>query len=137
MIGGLLAEPALQYPSVFQNTIFETFPFLLPNLLLSVFTVVGLCLCLVFLPETLGKTHLYQGGPTGEGDVKEPLLAESGEGKEVVAEKTTEADPGMWRVVFCESDTCQLSLLSPPLMSCPHPCALLLMPISHGVGVQC
>ncbi|KAF2659931.1 MFS general substrate transporter [Lophiostoma macrostomum CBS 122681] len=51
-LGGLLAQPAHSYPSVFENTIFETYPYLLPNLVCTGIVVFGLSFGVLFLEET-------------------------------------------------------------------------------------
>lgn len=119
MIGGLLVQPADQFPSMFSKTgLFGRFPFLLPNLLLGIFSCIGFWLCLFFLPETLSKGQAYAGEnplPTnreGEGkgtidqnSTEEPLL---GRMEEEGQKNTGIRDPGIWRVVFCEPDTCKI-----------------------------
>jgi len=50
-LGGLLARPANVMP-FFQDTIFETYPFLLPNLVCTGFVVLGLTVGILFLEET-------------------------------------------------------------------------------------
>jgi MFS family permease len=58
MIGGLLARPALQYPSMFPSQhLFSRYPYLLPSLasaILSLIAVIGIS---IFLPETLGTVR--------------------------------------------------------------------------------
>ncbi|CAM9177422.1 unnamed protein product [Scytosiphon promiscuus] len=52
-IGGLLAQPALHYPSVFSASgIFGRLPFLLPNFVGAVMSLLALVLVVCFLPET-------------------------------------------------------------------------------------
>ncbi len=57
--GGALADPATRYPEVFGNIkFFKTFPFALPNLVASMFFLVGLSAGILFLKETLeSKRH--------------------------------------------------------------------------------
>ncbi|KAF1831538.1 MFS general substrate transporter [Decorospora gaudefroyi] len=50
-LGGLLASPAEVMP-FFEGTIFETYPFLLPNLVCTGFVVLGLTVGILFLEET-------------------------------------------------------------------------------------
>ncbi|KAJ2762115.1 hypothetical protein IWQ56_005115 [Coemansia nantahalensis] len=53
-LGGLLADPAAQYPGVFGGIeLFRTFPYLLPCMAGSVTTLVGLVAGLLWLKETL------------------------------------------------------------------------------------
>ncbi|CAN0007258.1 unnamed protein product [Ectocarpus fasciculatus] len=59
-IGGLLAQPALTYPTVFSATgVFARYPFLLPNLVGAGFALVMLALVVVFLPETRTFNKLH------------------------------------------------------------------------------
>ncbi|KAF1977533.1 MFS general substrate transporter [Bimuria novae-zelandiae CBS 107.79] len=51
-LGGVLARPALSLPAVFEGTIFETFPYLLPNLVCTGGVVFGLAVGFLFLEET-------------------------------------------------------------------------------------
>ncbi|USP81751.1 uncharacterized protein yc1106_09025 [Curvularia clavata] len=50
-LGGLLARPANVMP-YFVGTIFDTYPFLLPNLVCTAFVVLGLTVGILFLEET-------------------------------------------------------------------------------------
>ncbi|ORY63175.1 major facilitator superfamily domain-containing protein [Pseudomassariella vexata] len=53
MIGGALARPCVSYPSVFRpGTIWETYPYLLPNLFSAFVVLVGVVNGLLFLEET-------------------------------------------------------------------------------------
>jgi hypothetical protein len=52
-IGGVLAEPVRNYPSVFaQGGLFDKYPYLLPNLFCAVCVVFGVTVGLLFLEET-------------------------------------------------------------------------------------
>ncbi|KAI9804169.1 MAG: hypothetical protein M1825_001571 [Sarcosagium campestre] len=52
-LGGALAEPCKSYPSVFQKgTIFDKFPYLLPNLICTAVLVFGVAIGILFLEET-------------------------------------------------------------------------------------
>ena len=51
-VGGTLARPALNYPSVFSGTIFAKFPYLLPNLVCSTMLVMSVIAGYFFLTET-------------------------------------------------------------------------------------
>ena len=52
-MGGSLAQPCLSYPSLFpRNTIFDSFPFLLPNLVCVVVLLAGIVVGFLFLEET-------------------------------------------------------------------------------------
>lgn len=52
-LGGALAQPCESYPSLFaRNTIFDRFPFLLPNLVCAVILAIGVTIGILFLEET-------------------------------------------------------------------------------------
>ncbi|KAF2449350.1 MFS general substrate transporter [Karstenula rhodostoma CBS 690.94] len=51
-LGGILARPALSLPAWFEGTIFETFPYLLPNLVCTAVVAFGLTVGFLFLEET-------------------------------------------------------------------------------------
>ncbi|CAO1600800.1 hypothetical protein XANCAGTX0491_004478 [Xanthoria calcicola] len=53
LIGGALAEPCKNYPAVFsQGTLFDAYPFLLPNIVCAMILVVGILVGILFLEET-------------------------------------------------------------------------------------
>ena len=52
-MGGALAKPCEAYPSLFpRGSIFDTFPFLLPNIVCTIVLVIGLTIGILFLEET-------------------------------------------------------------------------------------
>lgn len=51
-LGGVLARPAISLPTWFQGTIFDTYPYLLPNLVCAAVVVFGLTVGILFLEET-------------------------------------------------------------------------------------
>lgn len=52
-IGGALAQPCDNYPSLFaRGTLFDRFPFLLPNLVCATILAVGVTVGILFLEET-------------------------------------------------------------------------------------
>lgn len=52
-LGGSLAQPCESYPSIFKrHTLFDRFPFLLPNLVCSVILACGVAVGILFLEET-------------------------------------------------------------------------------------
>lgn len=52
-LGGALAEPCLSYPSIFpRGTVFDRFPYLLPNLICTVILICGVAIGILFLEET-------------------------------------------------------------------------------------
>lgn len=55
MLGGMLVFPAQWAPALFAGTVFETFPYLLPNLIYGSLAVVALVIGVVSLPETLPR----------------------------------------------------------------------------------
>jgi hypothetical protein len=53
MLGGALAEPCESYPEIFRRgTIFDRFPYLLPNLVCAVILAFGVTIGILFLEET-------------------------------------------------------------------------------------
>ncbi|KAL9061000.1 MAG: hypothetical protein Q9206_000758 [Seirophora lacunosa] len=53
LIGGALAEPCINYPSLFaRGTLFDRYPFLLPNVVCAVILVLGILVGILFLEET-------------------------------------------------------------------------------------
>ncbi|KAL8929347.1 MAG: hypothetical protein Q9172_000520 [Xanthocarpia lactea] len=53
LIGGSLADPCKNYPGIFaQRTLFEAYPFLLPNIVCAMILVVGILIGIFFLEET-------------------------------------------------------------------------------------
>ncbi|KAK2732511.1 hypothetical protein FQN57_002603 [Myotisia sp. PD_48] len=60
-IGGSLAKPCDSYPSFFpRDTIFERFPFLLPNLVCVVVLIFGILIGILFLEETHAEKRLQR-----------------------------------------------------------------------------
>lgn len=56
MIGGALARPCISYPSLFaKDTIWDRFPYLLPNLFSALTVLFGVIVGLLFLDETHAK----------------------------------------------------------------------------------
>ena len=52
-LGGALAQPCINYPQLFaRGTIFDKFPFLLPNLVCTLILVCGVIIGILFLEET-------------------------------------------------------------------------------------
>jgi MFS family permease len=53
VMGGALAQPCISYPRLFdQNSLFGTYPFLLPNLVCVVILLFGIAIGVLFLEET-------------------------------------------------------------------------------------
>ena len=59
-IGGFLQRPAERWPGVFADTVFETFPFLLPMLCAAALTSVGGVLGFFYAPETASQWRRMQ-----------------------------------------------------------------------------
>ena len=59
-IGGFLQRPAERWPGVFGDTVFETFPFLLPMLCAAALTSVGGVLGFLYAPETASQWRRMQ-----------------------------------------------------------------------------
>lgn len=57
-LGGFLCLPSEKYPGLFPpGSFFDNFPFLLPCIILSVLSFIGVLSTLFFLPETLGRAR--------------------------------------------------------------------------------
>jgi MFS family permease len=66
-IGGLLARPTVQYPTVFASTgFFGRFPYLLPSLIGAAFALAANLGVLFFLPETLKRDQQSSSSDKGE-----------------------------------------------------------------------
>lgn len=59
-VGGYTARPAQQYPNSLLGslTLFQMFPYLLPNLITAVLSIVSMGMIFLFLPETLHVAHV-------------------------------------------------------------------------------
>lgn len=79
--GGLLASPAQLYPHLFGGTIFETFPYLLPNLVTAFFALLACVLLFFFFPETLPSVSSSLSSP--------PPHAYSNNSKQTAAEESS------------------------------------------------
>lgn len=89
-LGGLLARPAKQYPKVFSQTgIFADHPYLIPNFLAALITLIGFILCFFFLTENERKAH----APTAkETAIQEDLGLQTASSNDVELE-SLEASP--------------------------------------------
>lgn len=67
-LGGELVYPAERYPSVFRGTIFDTYPYLLPNLSYASCAALAWVIGAIFLEETLPRSA-RRGGCCGGGAV--------------------------------------------------------------------
>ncbi|KAB5551626.1 hypothetical protein DKX38_008937 [Salix brachista] len=66
-LGGFLAQPAEKYPDIFStDSLFGRFPYLLPCLLISIFSV-GVFVVCCFLPETL-HSHVGNGEESNDSE---------------------------------------------------------------------
>ncbi|KAK6234717.1 hypothetical protein SCA6_010054 [Theobroma cacao] len=83
-IGGFFAQPAEKYPNVFtESSIFGRFPYFLPCLIISVYSV-GVLIACRWLPETLHR-HGGKGNQKHDPyDMSEPCLNESGRKNNIV-----------------------------------------------------
>ncbi|EFJ24565.1 hypothetical protein SELMODRAFT_101350 [Selaginella moellendorffii] len=73
-LGGYLSQPAIKYPGVFAGTIFDSYPYFLQALVITIYAVMVLAQ-LAQLPETLHKHEVFANdGKAGAYDPKESLL---------------------------------------------------------------
>jgi MFS family permease len=59
VLGGFLIHPATSYPATFRGTIFETYPFALPMLVMVCICIITIVSAIYFLPETLKGSMCY------------------------------------------------------------------------------
>lgn len=92
-LGGILARPAKQYPKVFSPTgIFADHPYLIPNFLAAIITLIGFVLCFFFLTENERKPH----APTAkETALQEKLGLQEASSNEIELE-SLEASPQVY-----------------------------------------
>lgn len=77
-IGGFFAQPAEKYPNLFSSgSIFGRFPYFLPCLIISVYSV-GVLISCWWLPETLHMHNNKGDGRSDTSDMKGPSSDESG-----------------------------------------------------------
>ncbi|XP_017983120.1 PREDICTED: probable peptide/nitrate transporter At3g43790 isoform X1 [Theobroma cacao] len=83
-IGGFFAQPAEKYPNIFaESSIFGRFPYFLPCLIISVYSI-GVLIACRWLPETLHR-HGGKGNQKHDPyDMSEPSLNESGQKNNIV-----------------------------------------------------
>lgn len=51
MVGGALAEPAKSMPTIFKDTIFDHYPYLLPSLVAAILPALAAIAAFFFMPE--------------------------------------------------------------------------------------
>jgi MFS family permease len=74
-IGGLLARPAVQYPTVFASTrLFGKYPYLLPSLFGAIIALLSNVAIALFLPETLKRDQRKETVAKGEYTVVNQLV---------------------------------------------------------------
>eukprot|EP00442_Polarella_glacialis_P027117 CAMPEP_0115102832 /NCGR_PEP_ID=MMETSP0227-20121206/34162_1 /TAXON_ID=89957 /ORGANISM="Polarella glacialis, Strain CCMP 1383" /LENGTH=439 /DNA_ID=CAMNT_0002499049 /DNA_START=51 /DNA_END=1368 /DNA_ORIENTATION=- len=79
ILGGELVYPARIFPSIFADTIFDTHPYLLPNLTYAVFAAVAWVIGALFLEETLPRSQRCKWpwerrAPIGEEEMPQALF---------------------------------------------------------------
>ena len=78
-IGGTLAQPAINYPSIFSDTIFAKFPYLLPNLICAIMLLMSVIAGYFFLTETHPDMQPWSTPAELDHSVAEtPLMATAG-----------------------------------------------------------
>ncbi|EED22277.1 MFS multidrug transporter, putative [Talaromyces stipitatus ATCC 10500] len=109
-LGGALARPVLSYPAIFKpGTIFDRFPFLLPNLVCIGILIIGITIGTLFLEEThVEKKHRRDRGVelgrwllgrswSGHEEVIEPMETKIGLIKEMESDEIYEDQPPEYR----------------------------------------
>eukprot|EP00270_Netrium_digitus_P021134 TRINITY_DN890_c0_g1_i1.p1 TRINITY_DN890_c0_g1~~TRINITY_DN890_c0_g1_i1.p1 ORF type:complete len:528 (-),score=117.54 TRINITY_DN890_c0_g1_i1:139-1674(-) len=130
-VGGLLAQPALKYPSLFPpGSLFDKFIVLLPCIVLTIMSLIGLTLSYFFVPETKGRALSRKDAMAKKAaeeaarkaanpdSLTEPLLlqGENEGGKEKPSSSSAgtvveEDDPGVWGAIFNERDVLVTTML--------------------------
>ncbi|EFJ26462.1 hypothetical protein SELMODRAFT_441865 [Selaginella moellendorffii] len=82
-IGGFLAEPALKYPELFQGSLFDRYPYLLPPLCVTVFALLVLVAC-HFLPETL---HIHAKEVANTPEIESGVISDDCEKRSIFQNK--------------------------------------------------
>ncbi|KAK9768290.1 hypothetical protein K7432_001203 [Basidiobolus ranarum] len=96
ILGGLLSQPAEQYPSLFgQWEFFHTYPYFLPCFVSSMISLFGLIVAYLYLEESL-DTKVNESNPTEA----TPLLTEEGTSK---VSNDSQTDPGILGVFTRET----------------------------------
>jgi MFS family permease len=87
-VGGYTSRPAEQYHGSFLGNValFQSFPYLLPNVITAILSLASMCMIFLFLPETLNKTHNDESSyemvkVLGDDADEESDLLEEGEGE--------------------------------------------------------
>eukprot|EP00933_Yihiella_yeosuensis_P074742 TRINITY_DN8377_c0_g3_i1.p1 TRINITY_DN8377_c0_g3~~TRINITY_DN8377_c0_g3_i1.p1 ORF type:complete len:568 (-),score=62.44 TRINITY_DN8377_c0_g3_i1:178-1848(-) len=97
MLGGELVYPARWAPGLFAGTIFETYPYLLPNLTYAIFALVAWIIGAIFLEETLPRSKRCKWGRRAAED----LLNDQGPGLQRQHSMTPGTDPIGAPAGFC------------------------------------
>ena len=74
-MGGLLAKPATTWSS-FKGTVFDTYPFLLPNLVAAIYIILAITVGIFYLEETNEDVIAAKMKPKGTIDEQTPLIRE-------------------------------------------------------------
>lgn len=94
-VGGYTSRPAEQYPDSFlaSLSLFQDFPYLLPNLITAVLSMASMCMIFFFLPETLPESDIVKAKASGGGaSAYEMVRVLSDEEKEAEPEADDEED---------------------------------------------
>ena len=123
MIGGALARPCISYPSLFSaGTIWEKYPYLLPNLFSAVAVFCGLIIGILFFEEThAGRKGRRDAGVELGKRITNWLSSATCEGGARKAEKQPLLEPEFDQLPAYRSTESSPQLTSSPANDSPDP----------------
>lgn len=123
MIGGALARPVISYPNLFSpGTIWEQYPYLLPNLFSAVAVFCGLVVGILFFEEThAGKKNRRDAGVELGKRITNWLASTTGERRTKKAEKQPLLEPEFDQLPAYRSTESSPQLTSTPESDSPEP----------------
>ncbi|KAJ8077589.1 hypothetical protein PM082_002021 [Marasmius tenuissimus] len=126
-MGGLLSNPAEEWPGVFGNWFFRSYPYFLACASAALFAFIPFVLCFFFLKETL-KTHPCD-ETTSEPSETDPLLA-----RESPAAHQNKERPSLYRIV-ASNVPLQRSLTSHAFHSFSNMSYHVLVPLIYSTSI--
>lgn len=123
MIGGALARPCISYPNLFSpGTIWEKYPYLLPNLFSAVAVLCGLVVGILFFEEThAGKKTRRDAGIELGKRITNWISTATCEGRAKKAEKQPLLEPVFDQLPAYRSTESSPELTSSPETDSPEP----------------
>lgn len=122
MLGGALARPVRSYPSIFvPGSIWDQFPYLLPNLVCTVVVSLGVVVGILFLEETHEEKKFRRDPGLETGKWILSKIARCGESKNSRCEKASDLDEVVSLLSEDEPPGYRTNEGSPNLPSTPSP----------------